>query len=392
MKLLFISHDDTRTGAPILLLNLHNAIKKNHPTVEIHFLIKNYTGQIFDSFKSVATTYSLFNNEVPSIIKKIFRKVFKINLLSKVDQKLQEIDIKSFDLILSNTITNGDILPIIRKYFSGPIISYIHELEIASKLFTTNAEIQGVLSCTNFFLTPSNAVKTFIEEAFNIQNNQIDWLPYYIHLASKEMKHHLKESSVRPDKTTMVVGGCGTIDWRKGIDVFLQIAYYVKQTMPEKDIVFKWKGATEGIDLEKLQYDLEKSGLIASVEIMLAGGEMDKYFEELDVFLLTSREDPFPLVVLESADFCVPTICFDGAGGAQEFVSTDKGTIVPYFSIKDASEAIANYFANSDLRKKHGQNAKKQVKEIYNNHQLISSLFINIVENVIDHKSEKYIK
>ena len=40
------------------------------------------------------------------------------------------------------------------------------------------------------------------------------------------------------------------------------------------------------------------------------------FFAAFDVFVLLSREDPFPLVCLEAASLGKPFVCFDNAGGA----------------------------------------------------------------------------
>ncbi len=45
---------------------------------------------------------------------------------------------------------------------------------------------------------------------------------------------------------------------------------------------------------------------------------------------MTSREDPFPLVVLDALDARVPVIGFDGGGGFVELLQRDCGVLVPY--------------------------------------------------------------
>jgi glycosyltransferase involved in cell wall biosynthesis len=58
------------------------------------------------------------------------------------------------------------------------------------------------------------------------------------------------------------------------------------------------------------------------------------YLSVFDIFALTSREDPYPLVVLEAALLQKPMVCFEKAGGAQDLIETDAGLIVPYLSLK----------------------------------------------------------
>ncbi len=68
-----------------------------------------------------------------------------------------------------------------------------------------------------------------------------------------------------------------------------------------------------------------------------------------NVFLLSSREDPFPLVCLEHAVLGKPIICFDKGTGIKEFVENDAGVIVPYFDIEATVEAIKYLYDNHDV-------------------------------------------
>ena len=52
-----------------------------------------------------------------------------------------------------------------------------------------------------------------------------------------------------------------------------------------------------------------------------------------DLFCLPSREDPFPLVMLEAGALGKPMVCFDGAGGAKEFAARGAGIVVPYLDV-----------------------------------------------------------
>ena len=50
-------------------------------------------------------------------------------------------------------------------------------------------------------------------------------------------------------------------------------------------------------------------------------------------FLLTSREDTFPSVLIEAAACRIPIVSFSGSGGAESFLSDGRGYLVPYMDI-----------------------------------------------------------
>ena len=84
-----------------------------------------------------------------------------------------------------------------------------------------------------------------------------------------------------------------------------------------------------------------------------------------DVFLLLSREDPFPLVALEAAYLHKPVLAFKGAGGIEDLVEEDAGTMVGFEDIDQLCEAIYLYYQNPDFATKTGKKASEKVKERY---------------------------
>ena len=66
------------------------------------------------------------------------------------------------------------------------------------------------------------------------------------------------------------------------------------------------------------------------------------YFRVYNVFLLTSKEDPFPLVCLEAAALKKPVICFKRSGGMNEFIEQGGGVSVDYGSVEQLAAAIVD--------------------------------------------------
>ena len=86
-----------------------------------------------------------------------------------------------------------------------------------------------------------------------------------------------------------------------------------------------------------------------------------RILQQFDIFLLPSREDPFPLVMLDSASLEIPIVCFDKSGGAREFVEEDSGYIVPYMDIESMSNAVVQLIEDKSLRRDLGQSAFRKV-------------------------------
>jgi glycosyltransferase involved in cell wall biosynthesis len=365
-KILLISHDATRTGAPILLLNLAKALKDDY---EVSFLLKN-GGAIQGDFEQQGHTV---------LVKRKLQRYRKIKGFNKIasyfkladDYDLSGINWESYDIIISNTITNGDILQQIRKTFNGPIFSYVHELEMATRLFTTTAQLQNLIKYSSAFLVPAQAVKQFLITKLGVDESKIALLHYYIPSATGVNQQESKSTD------EFIVGGVGTSDWRKSPDLFVTIAKLLFAKQPDAKIKFNWKGASTGnLEMQRLQYDLKKSGLEDKVSFIPSSSSVNDFYKTIDLFLLTSREDPYPLVVLEAASYHHPTICFANTGGAPEFVqAAGAGHISPYLDLNNAVDKILFYYNNQEQLKLEGTQVKKELDETHNSTGYIKAHF-----------------
>jgi len=160
-------------------------------------------------------------------------------------------------------------------------------------------------------------------------------------------------------ENAFVVGGAGTTDWRKSPELFLQLARHVRDTHHRDDIYFLWVG---GRNTWELEYDMKKMGLNNVVFVPSNPTPLD-YFNCFDIFALTSRIDPYPIVCLESAALGKPIICFDKAGGMPEFVEDDCGFVVPFLSIEEMSDKIVQLHDDKNLLAKLGQAAQSKVRK-----------------------------
>ena len=88
-------------------------------------------------------------------------------------------------------------------------------------------------------------------------------------------------------------------------------------------------------------------------------------FGAMDVFALTSREDPFPLVMLEAAAAGIPLVCFAGGGGAPEFAHPDAGRVAAYLDVAGMAAAVSDLLEREEERERMGQTAAERVRTLY---------------------------
>lgn len=137
---------------------------------------------------------------------------------------------------------------------------------------------------------------------------------------------------------------------RKGTDLFLTAARLVLRRMPQAR--FHWLG--EGPDFAKYAALVRAEGLLPQVNFLGNVNRPYSFLEHAHVSFLPSRDDPFPLSVLEAMAVGLDVVAF-ASGGVQEALD-DASAIVPDFSPELAAERLlhllqrpAPYTANARL-------------------------------------------
>lgn len=103
-----------------------------------------------------------------------------------------------------------------------------------------------------------------------------------------------------------------------------------------------------------------------------------------DLYLLTSREDPFPNVVLEALDTKVPVIGFKNAGGFGDVVTEQTGALVDYLNLPMMLEKIYEFIGDEDLRLQKGTFGQELIEKNFNFLHYIYQLL-----NLLEHNYKK---
>jgi glycosyltransferase involved in cell wall biosynthesis len=124
-----------------------------------------------------------------------------------------------------------------------------------------------------------------------------------------------------------VVLGCGEATWRKGADLFLDIAAHLAA---DPDLAFVWIGRRRPAPFAiALDRDAELCGLAERVHWLGDVAEPGAHLALADVLVMPSREDPRPLAPLEAALVGTPTSAF-AVGGLATMAANDAAVAAPY--------------------------------------------------------------
>ncbi|MDQ3877206.1 MAG: glycosyltransferase family 4 protein [Actinomycetota bacterium] len=251
-----------------------------------------------------------------------------------------------------------------------PLITHVHELEFGLRHGIPPRAMKHMFEKTDHFVACSLAVRDNLTINHGVPEEKVDLCYEPVDGASLadarrryERKDILNELSL--PHNALVIGACGTREWRKGTDLFGLVAAKVLRQRPADPIYFLWVGGTPAhLSDAQFLFDFEKLGLDDRLRLIDFTAEPHRYFSIFDVFLLTSREDPFPLAALEAATLGIPVVAFD-SGGASEMLGNGMGSVVKYADVDSMAEAAVSLLADSHAARSVGAKTSREFPHIY---------------------------
>ncbi len=160
--------------------------------------------------------------------------------------------------------------------------------------------------------------------------------------------------AVGMEKRPFIVVGLGSLDLRKGVDLFIAAATNLLHRHPERDFRFIWVGESKHVMGSPygigLQEQISRSGLNERFALIPALDDLSLVYENADAMFLSSRLDPLPNVAVEAALKSIPVVCFDRGTGLAEILQSQPGTsalVVPYMDVGRAADALSALMSDS---------------------------------------------
>lgn len=383
-KVLFISHDASRLGAPIVLLNLLQYIKEKS-CFDFDVLLLG-GGELEPEFRALSKVHIWNQVKKRTLSTKIFDKLTGYRYKEHHKTKyIKQFQVENYSLIYANTIVTAEMAVFLKTQLpTVKLLLHIHELESSIKLIIGHNLFKELVSQFDEVIAVSGAVKENLRTNYGVGVEKFNIIyPFSYQMVAPNEDVSLKvktELDLKPG--TFVVGASGYVDWRKGADIFIQLAKNFLTQYPGADVLFLWVGGITDSERIKVEYDLEKLSLTKAVKFIGARPNPADYFDLFDVFTMVSREDPFPLVCMECASLAKPILCFENAGGMPEFVSDDAGFVVPYMDVASMSDKINLLLHNETLKLSLGKNAQVKIKSKFLKEESIEKI-VSLIKKVI---------
>ena len=321
-RVVFVSHEATRTGAPKIILNLLSHFAEHCEVACESILLSG--GHLAKDFQnhSVVDCLNLTNQDRDGIRKRVR------SFIGRYQDKMPT-------LAVCNSMESRFITEELDA-MGVPCVSLVHELPSGYDA----SDYQHVYSVSKKVIFPVDFVRKAANQLTPLPVEKTLVLPqgllnpdFGLRVCREEAQANLREELGLPSNSFVVLG-CGTLDLRKGIDHFVNIARVVCEAQrAERPIHFVWvgEGARWAHSLyHYLQLDLANTSAKDNVHFIGERSDVERYFVGADCFLMSSRVDPFPCVIHEAMAASLPVIAFAGAGGAPEAIADGAGFVLPY--------------------------------------------------------------
>lgn len=164
-----------------------------------------------------------------------------------------------------------------------------------------------------------------------------------------------------------IILSVGRLSYQKGFDRAVQILSMLPSS--EWKVLFIGKGSAE--EEAKLITLIRDAGLEGVVEIRKPTVDLRDVYSEASIYMMTSRFEGLPLVLIESKSFGIPSIAFDCETGPSEIINNNvDGFLIPDNDYEQFSKSLYLLMSDDNLRCKFSQAAIDNSKRFSQEHYL----------------------
>jgi len=340
-----VSHEASKTGAPILALNLCMQLSTTHNVIVV--LLRG--GTLFARFLETGTT--LLMARFTFVNHKVVRGAIKRASLGQ-----------PIEFALANCIVSAPFIEPLRSHLGIPCICLVHEYASYVKPLTIFTEVSLWASrlvwptrltmndmlrrCPHLEAVPMEVMPQgpcALPGAHQDGESANTTLPA-IETAAEQYLRHL-------DKDTLLVLGAGTIEMRKGVDLFVEIASRIAKKAQHMKVKYAWIGSGYLPDYDFhlsvwLNDQIHRSGLGDELTMLDESPAYRELIKRCDIFVMSSRLDALPNVAIDAMLAGKPVLCFENACGIAEqlepYADLYGSCVAPYLDTANlAQKALA---------------------------------------------------
>jgi len=176
----------------------------------------------------------------------------------------------------------------------------------------------------------------------------------------KVIRSGIKLEKPHKKKTNkIIVGTIGRLEYQKCPEDFVSVAEIVCAQRPDVTFVFVGDGPKH----KKIETLIRKKGLQDSITLLGFRNDIDRILSTFSVFLLTSRYEGLPRVVLLARATRVPVVSTDVNGVSEAIIEGVHGYLAPVHDVETLARQVLFLLDNPKKANQIGKNGPRGLKE-----------------------------
>ncbi|BEI34785.1 hypothetical protein PHIN6_03030 [Polynucleobacter sp. HIN6] len=371
--ILIVTHEASRTGAPVLSLNLVREFSKKFNVLSLildNGVLKDEF--LFDEAGIVAVENIKYDRKLASlVITKLTKRFnFKFAIVNSIESRVV------LDGLSQNSVPTITLIHEFASYtrpedaFPAALF-WSSEVVFSASIVRENAFLTYPhLSARSTHIIPQGRCLLPIDDL-----SQIDIEQECIRIRSLMRPKDL-------DPHTKIILGAGFVQMRKGIDLFVECATRVVGSPGGEKCRFVWIG--KGYDPENdiaysvyIKDQIERAGLQKYIFFIDETPAIEAAYEEADLFLLSSRLDPLPNVAIEVMSYGVPVLCFNKTTGIADFLiesGLEEVCVAQYIDTAEMAQKIISLLNSESLYQATAQQCQQAASQYFDMKTYVAKL------------------
>lgn len=241
-------------------------------------------------------------------------------------------------------------------------------LELQIHGFEKNKGIKKLIA--KFVIPRANAIRTVSQRLkkqlineFGVKEEKITVMPIYTEISNLKTQN----SKLKRDNGKFIFLTVGRLVLVKNIGLQIEAIKEVVKSHNEAEL---WIMG-DGQEKSKIKSQIANLKLENNVKLLGWQNDLNKFYNQADVFLLTSDCEGWGIVVIEAASFGLPIIMTDVGCAGELIKNNESGIIIPVRDKNKLIEAMIKIIENTELRERIGLGALLAIKKLSNKEETL---------------------